>query len=97
MESKFNWKHHFKQHFNLKGLKQELSFVFYFCILTVFILYTQSPKQQQFIQHLIDEKNWLIMALIFGGISILAVILDTVIKIAWLLLKILFSLIIKNK
>jgi len=96
MESKFNWKNHFKQHFNLKGLKEEFVFLFYIAITIVFVLYNQTPKQTQSVQHLIDEENWLIIGLILTGIVVLAALFQTVLKITWLLLKILFALIIKK-
>jgi hypothetical protein len=75
---KFNWKQHAKD--SLKGLPEELYYIFCISVTLLLVLFTQTEKQLKVIQSLFEENDWVIISLAGIGIIIISAIVAKIPK-----------------
>ena len=95
MEEKFDWKRHLKESFT-GYMKDLFSFL---CILIAFIivLATQTQKELDVIATLLNEDNFVFMALILFGIIAFGLLIESILKGIFKILKIIFSFVWQRK
>lgn len=85
---KFDWKSHAKESF--KNCLKDLVSMFYITLSIVFILFTQTQKQIEYIAEIIEDRDWTMIFIMIVGVLFLAVIIEKIIKSTWSIIKFVF-------